>query len=205
MGEDFTLKKYLSYDLCDSPALPIRKELKQGLRRWAMSERWTLGVLLAGTMLTAGCGAGDSPPAPTRPVAADPAAEIAAEEDQWNRDYAARDLERLVAHYAPDATIVEPGAPPLTGHWVRGTLQAAVIDPGFTFNFAHDRIEIARGGDLAYSRGRFRMTFTERRSRQQMTQFGTYLTIWRRQPDGRWKVQEDFMTPGPPPRPRVPV
>jgi uncharacterized protein (TIGR02246 family) len=164
-----------------------------------MSKGRTLGALLAGALLASGCGRGGAPP-PTRPVAADPAAEIAAEEDQWNRDYAARDLDRLAAHYAPDATLKESGVPPLTGRWIRKVLEGAVTDPAFTLSFAHDRIEVARAGDIGYSRGHYRMTFTDQQSRQPTTEYGSYLTIWRRQADGRWKVQEGFVAPGPAPR-----
>jgi ketosteroid isomerase-like protein len=156
---------------------------------------------LACILTVSACGRGGNPAPSQGPVIADPVAAIAAEEDQWNRDYVARDLERMVARYAPDATLKEPDTPPLSGGWIRTSLQAAVNDPAFTMTFAHDRIDVAHSGDLAYSRGHYRATWTDPQSRQLTTQFGTYLTIWRKQADGHWKVQEDFMTPGPAPRP----
>ena len=131
----------------------------------------------------------------------DAAAQIAAEEAQWNCEYAARDLEALVAHYAPGATLKEPSSPPLTGGWIRTSLQAGTNDPAFAMTFAHDRIEIARSGDIGYSRGRYQVTWTDQQTRQPTTQYGSYLTVWQKQPDGRWRVLEDFMSPGPRPRP----
>ena len=124
-------------------------------------------------------------------------AAIAAEEEQWNRDFAAHDVERLVGHYAPDATLKISGVPPLTGSWVRRSVEAAVNDRALAMSFAHDRIEVARSGDLGYSRGHYRLTQTDRRTGQPVTEYGTYLTVWQRQADGRWKALEDFDTPGP--------
>jgi ketosteroid isomerase-like protein len=134
-------------------------------------------------------------------VAGNAEAEIIAQEEQWNREYVARDLEGLVAHYAPGATLKEPDTPPLSGGWIRTSLQAAMNDPGFAMTFAHDRIEVARSGDIAYSRGHYQVTWTDQQSRQPTTHYGTYLTVWQRQADGHWKVLEDFMSPGPRPRP----
>jgi uncharacterized protein (TIGR02246 family) len=166
-----------------------------------MSRGRIAAASVAGSLLMAGCGSGGAPPPPTRPVAGDAAAQIAAEEDQWNREYVARDLERLVAHYAPDATATQAGAPPLSGSWIRASLQAAVNDPAFAVTFTHDRIQVARSGDLAYSRGHYRLTQTDRQTGQPTTGYGTYLTVWQKQADGDWRVLEDFMTPGPAPRP----
>jgi uncharacterized protein (TIGR02246 family) len=155
---------------------------------------------LAAGLMVSGCGSSPAPQAAARPATGNAAAAIAAEEDQWNRDYAARDIERLTSRYAPDATVKVPGAPPLTGRWVRRAIAGGITDPAFAMSFAHDRIEVARSGDLAYSRGHYQMTLTDRQTGQPRKEYGTYLTVWQRQADGRWMVLEDFITPGPGPR-----
>lgn len=165
-----------------------------------MSMRRITAALLAGGLLVSACGSSRTPEPTAQPQTGNATAVIAAEEDQWNRDLAARDVERLVSRYAPDATVKIPGAPPLTGRWVRRSIEAGINDRAFAMTFAHDRIEVARSGDLAYSRGHYQMTLTDRQSGQPRTDYGTYLTVWQRQSDGRWKVIEDFNTPGPPPR-----
>jgi ketosteroid isomerase-like protein len=166
-----------------------------------MSRGRIVAALLAGALLLPGCGSDGAPQSKAPPQSADPAAQIAAEEAQWNREYAARDLEALVAHYAPDATLKEPDAPVYSGRWIRLSLQMGTNDPAFAMTFAHDRIEVARSGDIGYSRGHYQVTWTNQQTRQPTTQYGTYLTVWQKQPDGRWRVLEDFMSPGPAPRP----
>jgi len=158
-------------------------------------------ALLAGALLLSGCGSRSAPQSKAPPPTGDPVAQIAAEEEQWNREYAARDLDALVAHYAPGATVKEPSSPPLSGGWIRSSLQAGTTDPAFAMTFAHDRIEVARSGDIAYSRGHYQVTWTDQQTRQPKTEYGSYLTVWQKQPDGRWRVIEDFMSPGPRPRP----
>jgi uncharacterized protein (TIGR02246 family) len=168
-----------------------------------MSRGWIVAGSVAGALLLPACGSGGggTPAPPAGPQAADPATAIAADEDQWNRDYVARDLERLLSHYAPDATMKTPDTPPLSGRWIRTSFEAAMADPAFRMSFTHDRIEVARSGDLAYSRGHYRMSWTDQQTHQPTTGYGAYLTVWQKQPDGRWKVVEDFTAPGPTPRP----
>jgi ketosteroid isomerase-like protein len=166
-----------------------------------MSRGRIAAALLAGGLLLAACGSNGAQQPNAPPVAGSPAAQIAAEEEQWNRDYVTRNIENVMSRYAPDATAKIPGAPPLTGRWIRRSIEAGLHDPAFAMTFAHDRIEVARSGELAYSRGQYHMTLTDRQSGQPKTEYGTYLTVWQKQPDGRWRVIEDFITPGPAPRP----
>jgi ketosteroid isomerase-like protein len=44
----------------------------------------------------------------------------------------------------------------------------------------------SHSGDLGYSTGTYTATFGE------MTDKGKYVTIWRKQSDGSWKVTEDM-------------
>lgn len=124
--------------------------------------------------------------------------QIRAEEAQWNRDYAARDAVRLAGHYAEDATLMEPGAPPRAGREaIRAAIAAMVADPNFQLRFESDRIEVARSGELAYSRGHYSLRLTNAASRQPENVSGSYLTVWRQQADGSWKAVEDMIVGGP--------
>jgi uncharacterized protein (TIGR02246 family) len=132
---------------------------------------------------------------------ADSAAAVRALRDaeaQWNRDYAAHDVEGLVGHYAPDAVMANPGAPIASGTaQIRAADTQFVADPNLQLQFASDRILVAQSGDLASTRGHYTMRSTDPRTHQLRTDIGSYLTVWKKQPDGSWKAIEDFVTPGP--------
>lgn len=50
--------------------------------------------------------------------------------------------------------------------------------------------EISYAGDLGVSTGPWKLTFPP--DRKQPTLFGRFLSMWRRQPDGSWKVEADI-------------
>jgi uncharacterized protein (TIGR02246 family) len=126
------------------------------------------------------------------------AAAIRAEEAQWNRDYAARNVDAIAARYAPGATLVEPGAAPKSGtDAIRAGLTQMTADPAFRLEFGADHVQVAAAGDMGYSRGHFSLAMTDPQTRQPTTMRGSYLTVWQRQADGTWKAVEDFITPGP--------
>lgn len=123
---------------------------------------------------------------------------IRAQEAAWNRHYAARDAAGLASMYAPDAALANPGAPLLSGTAIRPAIEQFAADTNLQVQFAADRIQVARSGDLAYSRGSFTMRTTDPTTGQPRTDRGTYLTVWQRQEDGSFKAVEDFITNGPP-------
>jgi ketosteroid isomerase-like protein len=81
----------------------------------------------------------------------------------------------------------------------RKALQPLVDDPNLKISFASDRIEVAQSGDLAYSRGHYSMTVTDKATNKPATGTGSYLTVYKKEADGSWKAVEDFITPGPAP------
>ncbi|WP_310467642.1 DUF4440 domain-containing protein [Sphingomonas sp.] len=138
--------------------------------------------------------------------AKDPAIDTAAVEQQlkgiegqWMADYNARDAVRLAEHYAPDASLANPGAPLVSDALGRRAAIATMVsDPNFRLQFASDRTQVAKSGDLAYTRGHFTMQSTDPATKQPRSDTGSYLTVWQKQADGSWKAVEDFITPGAP-------
>jgi ketosteroid isomerase-like protein len=61
-------------------------------------------------------------------------------------------------------------------------------------------VDVGSGGDLGYTLGRYELRFTGPDGAMQ-TSTGAYLTVWRRGPDGAWKVVLDQGTPDPSPAP----
>ena len=125
------------------------------------------------------------------------AEDIKAHEAQWQKDYAAKNADAITAHYADDATLLEPGAKPsATAADRRKSILALIGDPNFSLTFASERVEVAKSGDLAYSRGPFTIRLTDKETGKPVTSTGTYVTVWQRR-DDRWKAVEDVIVPGP--------
>ena len=137
--------------------------------------------------------------------AADPAqtaaiaAQIKATEAQWVKEYANRDVNRAVAHYADDAMLMAAGMDRMSGpKAIRGGLEGLTKDPNFQLTFAAERVEVAASGDLAYTRGTYRMQTTDPKTKQPHVETGNYLTTYKKQADGSWKAVDDMAAPGAP-------
>jgi ketosteroid isomerase-like protein len=123
---------------------------------------------------------------------------IRAQEAQWQKDYAAKDINALAGHYADDAALGGPGDPLATSDSERRkALQNLIIDPNLKISFGSDRVQVADAGDMAYSRGHYTLQLTDKATNKPMTSEGSYLTVYKKEADGSWKAVEDFITPGP--------
>jgi ketosteroid isomerase-like protein len=114
----------------------------------------------------------------------------------------ARDLEAFAAFYADDASILTPNLPILTGKQpIKDGLKPMLSDPQFSMTLLPARVEVSKSGDLAFTQGPYKMSFSDIRGNK-FEDEGKYLTVWRKLPDGTWKVVEDTMNsdlPLPPP------
>jgi len=120
-------------------------------------------------------------------------------ETRWMGDYNARNVDALAAYYADDAALANPGAALATDATSRRAgITQVVADPSLKHEFAADRVQVAKSGELAYSRGHFTMQTTDPATKKPKTETGTYLTVWRKQADGSWKAVEDAVIPGAP-------
>ena len=115
---------------------------------------------------------------------------IQADEAKMNQDFKAKDTEGLAGHYADDAYFVAPGVTADGSTEIRKVFANASTDAAFNVSFTSDKI-IVGPGDLAYSRGKFTEKYTDSKTRKVMTGSGTYLTIYKKQDDGSWKIIED--------------
>ena len=119
-------------------------------------------------------------------------------ETQWGKDYDSKNAESLASHYADDAGLANPGVAIATDATTRReAINGFVSDPAFKIQFASDRVAVATSGDLVSSRGHYTMTYTDPATKKPKTENGSYLTVYKKQPDGSQKAIEDFVTPGP--------
>jgi len=145
----------------------------------------TLAVLLAGCQSQAG------------PADAGADAEaIRAVEDAMRAAYKAKDAEALAALYAPDATLYSASERPRVGaQALLEGLRKDMTDPAFAMTFTTGKTQVAASGDLGYSRGSFTVRYTNPTTGAAASYSGYYLTVFRKQPDGRWAAVEDMAVP----------
>ncbi len=114
----------------------------------------------------------------------------------------ARDLDALVAFYTDDASVLTANAPIFTGKQaIKDGLKPMLADPQFSLILMPTRVEVSKSGDMAFTQGPYKMTFSDFRGNK-FEDEGKYLTVWRKLQDGTWKAVEDAMNsdlPLPPP------
>jgi len=121
-------------------------------------------------------------------AAAEPVEKLKAALIQADLDFAAETarsgLDGFVAHLAGHVLqFAEKGRLLTSRDQVRQSMKPAFDKPGFQLNWKPLGAEVAASGDLGYTWGEYEMVPAGRR--------GHYLTIWRRQKDGTWKVTAD--------------
>jgi uncharacterized protein (TIGR02246 family) len=147
-------------------------------------------------------GCATPPPPDTRAADERAIREIEVEAD---KAAAAKDVDRYVSFYADDAALFFPNAPLVTGKdAIRKTTEALFGTPGFSLSFKTTKVEVSRGGDLAYSYGTNTVTMNDPKGKP-LTDQGKYVAVYRKEPDGKWKVvadigNSDLPPPAPPPK-----
>lgn len=117
------------------------------------------------------------------------------------------DVEKFVSFFVPDASFLPPDMPIAQGtDAIRKVTSTLVALPGFSIKWAPSKADVAGSGDLGYTQGTYALTVNDP-SGAPMTTVGKYVTMWRKQADGSWKVVADIFnadTPPPAPAPAAP-
>ena len=107
--------------------------------------------------------------------------------------FEAKDAAKWNSYYAPDAIIATAGRPAAKdGRAVSKAIRDDLADPNFKMILSHEKTEVTASGDLAYRRGSYKISATNPQTKKVEDIDGTYLTVFRKQADGSWKVVEDF-------------
>jgi uncharacterized protein (TIGR02246 family) len=110
------------------------------------------------------------------------------------------DVAGLTANYAPDALVMNPGAPALRGR--------EAVEKGFAGLASQLGVDAMRlhtedvlvGGDLAVETGTYAETFRPKAAgAKPFSDAGKYVSVWRRQTDGSWKIVRDIYNSDAPP------
>jgi uncharacterized protein (TIGR02246 family) len=108
-----------------------------------------------------------------------------------------RDPDSILAYWTEDARVVLAGQPVLSGKAaIREMIAGTMEIPGFRVTWHPDTAVVARSGDLAYTYGDNEFTAPDSTG-ELVTTRGRYLTVWRKEADGRWRCVEDYSSPAP--------
>jgi ketosteroid isomerase-like protein len=119
-------------------------------------------------------------------------------EVQWNASVASKDVAGFIGHYAPNVVMMNPGEPAVSGTQAAQTaINETFKDPNFSLIFSADRVEVSKGGDMAYSQGHFTESQTDPTTHAKVTGAGSYVTVYEKQADGSWKAVADIASAGP--------
>jgi uncharacterized protein (TIGR02246 family) len=146
------------------------------------------GVLVGAVCLLAGCSYSEGPGDQAAAVES-----IRGIEASWVKDIASRDVDKWVSYYAEDGTILLPNSPPVTGRDnIRASLKGRLADPNFSLTFRPGKIEAS--GNLAYVQGAYASTRTDPQTMEAIQDQGKYVTVYRKEADGRWKAVQDMVS-----------
>ena len=141
-------------------------------------------------VFTMACTQQAPPPPDTR--AADVKA-VQSLEAAWVKDIATKDVDKVASYFADDGSEMMSNMPIATGRdnikahgsrsW-RTQISRSLFSPA--------RAEASKGGDLVYTVGTYSMTMSAPRGKKPVSDKGKYLTVFRKQADGTWKVVADM-------------
>ena len=99
-------------------------------------------------------------------------------DESWMEAVRRRDLDAMMAIYAPEAYELLPGEPALVGRdAVREFYGQLLVDlPRFDYAFTMDEVTIAESADLAVVRGSYRFTFDE--DKPDDVEVGKFVGVW---------------------------
>lgn len=150
----------------------------------------SLALALVGTLQA--CGG----PAPQSP---------AEQMDQWKAELIQADqafsevigregLSRWSSFFTADGSVIQAGTGEIQGTDAMQAVMDAAAGAVTSFSWTPERAEVSEGGDMGYTVGHYRTTAMGPNG-VEMENTGMYVSIWRRQEDGSWKVEMDLGNP----------
>jgi uncharacterized protein (TIGR02246 family) len=118
-------------------------------------------------------------------------AAIRALDAAWGKAASAKDLEAVVAFYAPDGSLVWPGAPAAHGtEQIRAKWSELMANtPALALRFDPERIVVSGDGTLASDFGKVEFGHDDNAG-VHVEETGKYVVVWRRE-RGVWRVLYD--------------
>jgi ketosteroid isomerase-like protein len=118
--------------------------------------------------------------------------------EAWVQDLRAKRLEPILKFYAPDAAFLQPTGERITGSAALRTLFQTIMAT-FNSDLTLHSQNLETSGDLAYDSGDFQETLTTIATGAKIAAKGSYIIIFKRQPNRSWQIVQHVWTGTPPP------
>jgi ketosteroid isomerase-like protein len=160
-----------------------------------------VAVLIAlASLPLAACDRGTTTDAPTAAAPSGELDAVKAADAALQEAVAAKDLGKIMVHYADQAVLLPAAKPQIRGK--------AAITEEWELILAIPKLEnmstltgaaVSSSGDLAYTMGSYRSQMTGEDGTM-VTEPGKWVSVWKKQPDGKWRIIiETYNTDIPPP------
>jgi ketosteroid isomerase-like protein len=123
---------------------------------------------------------------------------------QLDRDFdkatAKKGVNGWVAYFAPNGSMISDTSKPTTGaDEIRKVMGPAFQDSSFSLRWHPVKAEMMMPGVLGYTVGRWER-LRKNKEGKMMKSTGSYTSVWKKQPDGSWKIVLDTGNPDGPPQ-----
>jgi ketosteroid isomerase-like protein len=118
--------------------------------------------------------------------------------EAWVQDLRTKQLEAILKFYAPDAVFLQPTGERITGSAALRTLFQTIMAT-FNSDLTLHSQNLETSGDLAYDSGDFEESLTTIATGAKITSKGSYILIFKHQPNGSWQIVQHAWTGTPPP------
>jgi ketosteroid isomerase-like protein len=163
------------------------------LLRFRYGRRAAIGLLAFATVLAPTF----SPTAKAVPQASTIVA-LARIREAWVQDLRTKQLDAILKFYAPDAVFLQPSGERITGSAALRTLFQTIMAT-FNSDLTLHSQNLETSGALAYDSGDFEETLTTIATGAKINTKGSYIIIFKRQPNGSWQIVQHVWTGTPPP------
>lgn len=154
-----------------------------------------LTPIVALILVLAGCQQAPPPQAPDTRAADETAIRTA--EAEMAQAFAALDPAKTASFYADDVVGMSPDVPVVQGKENMQKYFETMMKDKPELSWTPEKVEVARSGDLAYSWGKGKVSMKDKKGKVTETTV-KYVSVWKKQADGGWKMAVDTMIPDPP-------
>lgn len=110
----------------------------------------------------------------------------------WSKVAQSNQSIEFTSFFLDDAKVLAPNQPTRTGLQEISKMNSEMFSlPGFSLQWVATDVVVSESGDMGYTMGTYTMSWNNSEAIP-VTDKGKYLTLWKKQEDGTWKVAVDM-------------